>query len=180
MTRAVIAIFGANSVQRGTDEWENAWTLGKGLAKAGFSVMTGGYGGTMEAASEGARGAGGHVIGVTVEPWGPPNEFVTECLPHDGLLPRLEDLVNRGDGYVVLPGGTGTLLEIALVLEYQFNGSMPPRPLWFLGASWSPVVKAALAGQVPREWMGGRMRLPEYEFFNTPAEIVAKAMARFS
>jgi hypothetical protein len=175
----VITIFGSNAPKRGTEAYERAYALGRELARAGFTICNGGYGGTMEASAEGARGVGGEVIGITVEPWGPPNGFVTQSIVHPALVPRLVDLVERGDAYAVLPGGTGTLLEIALVLEHQFKGTMPPRPLWFLGTQWSPAIRAALTGQSPGAWVGGTNRLPTFRFFNTPVEIAAAARAQF-
>ena len=118
MSRGVITIFGSSRPERGSDAYEQAWDLGRGLARAGFTVCNGGYGGTMHATADGARHGGGEVIGITVKPWGPPNELVTQRIAHPGLIERLIDLVEHGDAFVALPGGTGTLLEIALVLEY--------------------------------------------------------------
>ena len=67
-----VAIFGGATSQSNGTSYEDAFRLGKRLAGAGHVVLTGGYIGTMEAASRGAAEAGGHVIGVTcqeVETW---------------------------------------------------------------------------------------------------------------
>ena len=63
----VIAVYGSSTVRDGDPAWLRARELGRELARAGATVMTGGYGGIMEACSHGAHEAGGHVIGVTVE-----------------------------------------------------------------------------------------------------------------
>jgi hypothetical protein len=179
MARATITIFGSNRPPRGSPEYEAAWEVGNRLAKAGFAVCTGGYGGTMLGASHGAKAGGANVFGITVEPWGPPNEFVTQPIAHPSLIPRLIDLAERGDAYVVLPGGTGTLLEIAYVLEMQHKGSMEPRPMWFLGPQWSAAIRSAFVGQGVVKWVGGVTRMPDYRFFETPAEIAEAAEAHF-
>jgi uncharacterized protein (TIGR00725 family) len=179
MSRAVITIFGSNRPERGSEAYEQAFELGRRLAQGGFTICNGGYDGTMAATAEGARGVGGEVIGVTVRPWGPPNGFVTQSVVHGDLLPRLKELVDRGDAHIALPGGTGTLLEIALVLEYQHKGTVDPRPLWFLGPQWSPVLRAAFVDQQPAEWIGGQSRIPDFKFFETPAEIAQAAEEYF-
>ncbi|NUP88780.1 MAG: LOG family protein [Candidatus Sumerlaeia bacterium] len=180
MRHPTVTIFGSNWPEPRSEPYEDAREIGKGLAQAGITVCTGGYRGTMLAASEGARSQSGEVIGVTVSPWGPPNEFVTQSIVCDALLPRLERLVELGDAYIVLPGGTGTLLEIALVLELQFKGSMEPRPLWFLGTQWQPVLSSALAGQRHgAKWVAGQTRLPVFKFFAKPVEIIEAAVKHF-
>ena len=61
---ATIAVFGSSEPSDGDPLYERAQRLGHRLAKAGFGVITGGYGGVMEAASRGAYEAGGKSIGV--------------------------------------------------------------------------------------------------------------------
>ena len=62
---AGVAVFGSSQTEPGSVEWEDARRAGVRLAEEGYPVITGGYGGIMEAVSSGAAGAGGHVIGVT-------------------------------------------------------------------------------------------------------------------
>ncbi len=67
-----ITIFGGSQPKPGSPAYAEAYELGKLLALAGHTVLTGGYMGTMEAVSRGANEAGGHVIGVTcadIEAW---------------------------------------------------------------------------------------------------------------
>lgn len=137
-------MFGSSRPERGTPAYEQAYALGRAIAAAGWQLCNGGYGGTMEAAAKGAVEAGGHTIGVTCRAFGRsgPNAFIRQEIPTFSLLTRLDTLVRLGDAYVVLPGGTGTLLEIALVWE-SLNKRLLRRdaPLVLLGDFWLPVAE---------------------------------------
>ena len=61
----IVTVFGSSRPPAGHADYEEARALGAALATRGFAVCTGGYGGTMEAASRGAKEAGGKVYGVT-------------------------------------------------------------------------------------------------------------------
>src|SRR5947208_12982648 len=113
----LIAVFGSSTVKPSDPAWALAVDLGRELARAGATVMTGGYSGAMEACSQGAREAGGHVIGVTVELFekrGPANRWVIERVHTPNLYDRLQYLVTNASGFVVLPGSIGTLTELFL------------------------------------------------------------------
>ena len=60
-----VAVFGSSQTIPDSADWRDAVHVGRRLAEAGLEVITGGYGGTMEAASLGASEAGGRVVGVT-------------------------------------------------------------------------------------------------------------------
>src|SRR5439155_24551030 len=94
-----------------------ACELGGELARAGADVITGGYSGAMEACSQGAHHAGGHVVGVTVELFesrGPANRYVRERLHTADRFERLRTIIEPADGYITLPGSIGTLTELFL------------------------------------------------------------------
>jgi len=94
----------------------------------------------MEASAQGAREAGGHVIGVTMEFFSRnPNRFTDETVCTRDLWERLRVLTGRADGYVILPGATGTLAEIGLAWEMMCKRMMPPKPMVFLGDFWKPL-----------------------------------------
>ena len=93
-----ISVFGGSQPQEGSDTYAEARELGRLLAQAGHTVLTGGYIGTMEAVSRGASEAGGHVIGVTcaqIENWRrvTANKWVKEEWKRESLMERLEDLI---------------------------------------------------------------------------------------
>ncbi len=142
MTSHVVSIFGSSQPRPGSAEYVLAFQLGKAIAEAGWTVCNGGYGGTMEASAHGAASAGGHTIGVTCRAFGRrrPNAHVRQEVPTFDLLGRLNTLVRLGGAYVVLPGGTGTLLELALVWESMNKSLLRSRTVVLLGEFWMPVI----------------------------------------
>lgn len=146
---ATITVFGSSRPAPGSEAYETARALGAALARAGFAVATGGYGGTMEGVSRGAREANGKTIGVTAEVFRTPaNQWVTEEIRVKTWQDRLFKLIELGAGYVVLPGGTGTLVELAVVWEWINKGLLAEKPFVVLGEFWRPVVDAIPAAEV--------------------------------
>jgi uncharacterized protein (TIGR00730 family) len=140
-----ITVFGGAHPLPGSPAYQEAYELGKLLALAGHSVLTGGYIGTMEAVSRGANEAGGHVIGVTcadIEAWRvvKANAWVQEERHFATLQERLNELVQACDAAVALPGGPGTLTEIALSWNLMIVNSMPSKPLILVGQGWRAVL----------------------------------------
>ena len=143
----VIAVFGSSAPQPGSPAYEEARQVGRLLAEAGFAVSTGGYSGTMSAVSQGAAEAGGHVIGVTsdqIEQFRPlgPNEWVLEEIRYPTLQERLLYLVENNEGMIVLPGGIGTLSEMALAWSLMQVGEIGERPMSLLGPNWRETITA--------------------------------------
>ena len=140
-----ITVFGGSHPQPGSPAYLEAYELGKNLAMAGHTVLTGGYIGTMEAVSRGANEAGGHVIGVTcadIEAWRAikANAWVQEERRFATLQERLNELVRACDAAIALPGGPGTLTEIALSWNLMIIASMPVKPLILVGPGWFSVL----------------------------------------
>ena len=143
MTDRTIAIFGTSRVGPGEPAYVLAYEAGKLLAEAGFTIANGGYGGTMLAAAKGAAEAGGTTIGVTCSAFkgSKANEYISREIATDSLDERLDTLIKLGQGYVVLPGGTGTLLELAKVWELKNKGFLEEdKPIILLGEFWKPLV----------------------------------------
>lgn len=143
MSEKVITIFGTGRAGQGDSAYMLAEELGRGLAEAGFAIANGGYGGTMLAAAKGAAEAGGTVIGVTCSAFknSKPNPYVTRNIVTESLDRRLDTLIELGEAYVVLPGGTGTLLELAKVWELKNKGFLDAgKPIILVGDFWKPLV----------------------------------------
>lgn len=143
----IISIFGSSAPKPGSADYEAARTVGQLLAKAGFVVQTGGYSGIMSAASQGAHEAGGHVIGVTstqIEQFrpSPANQWVKEEIKCKSLRERLLYLSDNNDGVIVMPGGIGTLSEMALVWSFVQVGEITPRPIVLVGGLWQRTLAA--------------------------------------
>ncbi len=139
-----ITVFGGSQPKPDSPAYAEAYTLGKLLAGAGHAVLTGGYMGTMEAVSRGASEAGGHVIGVTceeIENWRKAlaNAWVKEERKKKTLMERLEALITGCDAAIALPGGPGTLAEIALMWNLMVVESIHRRPLILVGDGWQAV-----------------------------------------
>lgn len=118
-----VAIFGSSFTEPESPEWHAAERAGARCAQAGLTVVTGGYGGTMEAASKGAAEAGGEVIGVTAPSLFPgrsgANRFVTEEIPTSELAERIGILTGITHGAIVMPGSIGTVTE--LMVAWNLN-----------------------------------------------------------
>ena len=142
MKPKVISVFGGSSPLPGTPPYDEARQLGRLLAEAGFAVATGGYSGTMEAASRGAAEAGGHVIGVTCRHLERvfarlgANAWVKEEIPYETLRDRLNHLVEKCDAAMALPGGIGTLSEVALTWSLLQTREIPLKPFVLIGENW--------------------------------------------
>lgn len=141
------AIFGSSTAEPHHSCYRLAHDLAAGLAGLGITVKNGGYDGVMAAASQGAREAGGHVIGVTVARLNgvrPPNRWLTENVGEDDILARLRRLVEGTDIYYAIEsGGPGTLNEVFLVWAMMMIGDLGDRPLVLVGAGW-PELMATL------------------------------------
>jgi hypothetical protein len=139
----VITVFGSSKPQLGEPDYELARELGRLLSKAGFTICNGGYGGTMEAAARGAKEAGGSTIGVTMEFINPQaNRWIDKTIVVKNLVDRLMKLIELADAYVVLRGGTGTLLELAAVWELMNKRVIRSRPVVVVGEFWNSTVEA--------------------------------------
>jgi uncharacterized protein (TIGR00725 family) len=139
----IVTIFGSSAPRPGSEDYATAYECGKMLAEAGFAICNGGYAGTMEAAAKGARASGGKTIGVTVSSWpAKANEWVQQEIKAADLPERLAKLIELGDAYIVLRGGSGTLLEFAYVLELVNKDIIQNKPIVLLGDSWKGVINA--------------------------------------
>ncbi len=143
-----ITVFGSSRPAEGHEQYEAARALGGALAAQGFAVCSGGYGGVMEAVSRGAKEAGGKTFGVTASAFrSRVNRWVDEEVRVTTWEERLFELVRRGDGYVACQGGTGTLVELAVVWEMLNKRAMPSKPFAVLGAFWLPVLEHVRNGE---------------------------------
>ncbi len=115
--------------------------LGARLAAAGFTVVTGGYGGLMRAAGEAAHAAGGRVVGLPMSAWRhlTPGAWNVELRWATDLPTRLGAML-RCDALVALNGGVGTLSELALA--WAMAQTEPAAPdVVLLGDRWPRVVE---------------------------------------
>ena len=154
----VIAVFGSSGGRPGDAAYETARECGRLLAAAGYAVATGGYGGTMEAASRGAAEAGGRVIGVTAPAAFPgrpgANPWVQVEIPAGTITERIHLMLSGSAACIALDGSIGTLTELVMAWNLAFVAGLaaaPPRPVLAVGPTWAAVVGylAAATGSDP-------------------------------
>ena len=152
-----VTVFGGSLPLPGEPAYEDALELGMLLGTAGYTVLTGGYIGTMEAVSRGTAESGGYVIGVTcdeIESWRPviPNSWLQEERRFPTLNERIFALIDGCDAAIALPGGVGTLAEISVIWAQMQVSAIQPRPLILVGEGWRVVMDAfygSLGNYVP-------------------------------
>jgi len=140
-----IAVFGSAIIAADTQDYLDAVAVGYALAEAGYSVVTGGYDGIMGAASQGASNAGGEVIGITVAKSGQieeriPNRWLTQNVELPDMRSRLVHLVDCADGYVIMPGGIGTLQEVGEAWQH-LRMIARPKPMVAFGEMWRTILQ---------------------------------------
>lgn len=144
-----VTIFGSARVD--PDHWVYAAVrdLAAELTRLGCEIVTGGGPGLMQAANEGARiadpeGERGSV-GIRVElPFEQDvNAFVDEAYEHGTFFTRLHHFALVSDAFVVVPGGIGTVLELAMIWQLLQVRKLHDTPLIVAGAMWSELVEWA-------------------------------------
>jgi uncharacterized protein (TIGR00730 family) len=136
-----ITIFGSAIPNESDAQYKFAYQLGSALAQNGFNICSGGYGGIMEAVSKGAYDNAGFVYGVTIDLWDKePNSYITVEVREQKLFDRITKLTELGDAYIILQGGTGTLLEFAAIWEYANKNLQQPKPIICHSNMWKEIV----------------------------------------
>ena len=138
----IVTVFGSSRPREGDADYGEARVLGRALARHGFAVCSGGYGGVMEAVSRGAKEAGGKTYGVTAEFFKSAklNRWIDIEVPKATWEERLFELIRLAHGFVACKGGTGTLVELAVVWEMLNKSVMPKKPFAVLGGFWAPIL----------------------------------------
>ena len=144
-----VAVFGSSDPAEGDPLYEQAREVGRLLARRGATVVTGGYGGVMEAASRGAREAGGHALGITTRAFAGtrsgPNPFLTRHCEEEGLFERTRELIGCSAGYIILSGKAGTLAELTFLWALHRARLLGDRPIVLLGERWEQFVESIRA-----------------------------------
>jgi uncharacterized protein (TIGR00730 family) len=133
-----VSVFGSARTQAGSKEYEIGVQVGAALARAGYAVITGGGPGTMEAANRGAREAGGRSVGIGIElPFEQGlNPYVDIGLQFRYFFARKTMFVKYAQGFVVLPGGIGTLDELFESLTLVQTGKVTRFPVVLVGSDY--------------------------------------------
>ena len=177
----IVTVFGSSRPRPGDPHYDVALELGAELAAKGFAVCSGGYGGVMEAVSRGAAEAGGRALGITAKFFrASANEWVSEETRVNTWQERLFELIKRGDGFVVCPGGTGTLVELSVVWEMLNKGVMAEKPIVAFGDFWRPVVERVREVELSGDSRWGERENALIHFVESPASAAAYLETRFA
>ncbi|MBK8943910.1 MAG: LOG family protein [Ignavibacteriae bacterium] len=141
MNHKTVTIFGSAIPKPGSEEYETAYLLGKQLAKIGFNICSGGFQGIMDAVSKGAIEEGKSATGITIDIFNShTSKYLTNQIKCNTLFERIDNLIKFGDAFVILPGGTGTLLELSAVLELINKNVIDKKPIVCLGKMWKIII----------------------------------------
>jgi uncharacterized protein (TIGR00730 family) len=136
-----VTVFGSARFTEGHPDYELGREVGGALVGLGFTVMTGGGPGVMEAANRGAREAGGRSVGCNIElPFEQePNRYLDRAVTCRYFFVRKVLLFKYSYGFVVLPGGLGTLDELNEALTLIQTGKIQQFPVVLMGRDyWKP------------------------------------------
>ena len=133
-----IAVFGSARVTSDHPAYATAELVGRRLVEAGFAVITGGGPGAMEAANKGASQAGGVSVGLGIElPFESGlNEWVDVGVNFRYFFARKTMFVKYSQGFVVLPGGVGTLDELFEAVTLVQTGKVTDFPIVLIGTEY--------------------------------------------
>jgi uncharacterized protein (TIGR00730 family) len=133
-----VSVFGSARTPPGSRVYELAREVGRKLGQAGFTVITGGGPGAMEAANRGAQEVGGRSVGLNIElPFEQDaNGYVTDALEFHYFFTRKIMFVRYANAFVVLPGGFGTLDELFEALTLIQTGKVIEFPVCLVDSSY--------------------------------------------
>jgi len=133
-----VTVFGSSRTKTDSPEYELARKMGAGIARLGFTVMTGGGPGIMEAANRGAKEAGGRSVGcnITLPFEQMPNEYLDRSVTLYYFFVRKTLLVKYSYAFIVMPGGAGTLDELFEALTLIQTGKIQNFPIVIMGTDY--------------------------------------------
>ena len=148
-----VTFFGSARIREEDPYYKLAREMGAAVARLGFTVMTGGGPGIMEAANRGARDVDGCSVGCNIElPFEQkPNDYLDRCVTLKYFFVRKTLLIKYSYAFVVLPGGAGTMDELFEALTLVQTGKIDHFPILIMGTDyWQEIIamihKAARVG----------------------------------
>ena len=138
-----VSVFGSARIAADDPLYAHGRSVARALGEQGFAIVTGGGPGLMEAANRGARDAGAHSVGLGIElpREQETNDFVDRSVRFRYFFARKLMFVRYAVGFVVLPGGFGTLDELFEALTLRQTGKIHQFPVVLVGSEhWAPLV----------------------------------------
>ncbi len=173
-----VTVFGSARFPEHHRWYQLARAIGAELAHAGYTVITGGGPGIMEAANRGAQEAGGMSVGCNIRlPHEQhPNPYLDRSLTFDYFYVRKVMLLKYSSGYLFMPGGFGTLDELFETLTLIQTGKVEAFPCIAVGTAFRRPMVEAVMEQLYAEGTVSRGEV-EVSLLDDPAEIVAYLLA---
>ncbi len=133
-----VSVFGSARTRKGSANYQLGEEIGRQLVRAGYAVITGGGPGTMEAANKGAKDAGGKSVGLSIDlPFElEANAYLTHELWFNYFFVRKVMFVKYAAGFIVLPGGLGTLDEFYEAITLIQTQKIKPFPIVLMGRDY--------------------------------------------
>jgi uncharacterized protein (TIGR00730 family) len=138
-----ITVFGSARIKEGHPSYEQARAVGRCIAQAGYTTMTGGGPGIMEAANRGAKEASGYSVGCNIElpHEQQPNRFLDVWVTFNYFFVRKLMLTKYSCAFIACPGGFGTLDEMFQTATLVQTGKIRGFPLVLIGKDyWEPLL----------------------------------------
>ena len=169
-----VSVFGSARSQRESPEYKLAEEISAGLVRAGYTVITGGGPGIMEAANKGAAEAGGVSVGLGIElPLESGlNDYVNVGVEFRYFFVRKTIFVKYSQAFVVLPGGFGTMDELFEALTLVATGKITMFPIVLVGSDyWAPLLDFLKNTMLGRGYIGAS-ELALLRVADDPEEVV--------
>ena len=169
-----VSVFGSARSQRESPEYKLAEEISAGLVRAGYTVITGGGPGIMEAANKGAAEAGGVSVGLGIElPLETGlNDYVNVGVEFRYFFVRKTIFVKYSQAFVVLPGGYGTMDELFEALTLVATGKITMFPIVLVGSEyWAPLLDFLKNTMLGRGFIGAS-ELALLRVVDDPEEVV--------
>jgi uncharacterized protein (TIGR00730 family) len=169
-----VTVFGSARAQPGDFAYDTAEAIGRAIAKAKFTVVTGGGPGVMEAACKGASEAGGRTVGLNIElpEEQKPNPYTSLSLHFHHFFVRKVMLVKYATAFVLLPGGYGTLDELFETVTLIQNRKIRSFPMILVGREfWGGLVRWLQKQAVGRGYLS-KADMDFLKVTDDPAEVV--------
>ena len=168
-----VTVFGSARFAKDHRYYQLAREVGRELAESGYTVITGGGPGIMEAANRGAQEGGGLSIGcnIILPHEQEPNAYLDRCVEFDYFFVRKVMLLKYSVGFVFMPGGFGTMDEVFETATLIQTGKMSEFPMVAMGTSyWAELIDFIQKAMLTE----GTIRAGEVEVHQTdsPADAV--------
>ena len=169
-----VSIFGSARVKAGEPYYEKTVVLARLLAEEGFSVITGGGPGIMEAANKGAAAGGGKSVGMNIRlPFEQkPNPYANIHIDYKYFFIRKVMFVKYALAYIILPGGFGTLDELFEALTLIQTKRIKSFPVVLVGSEYWKGLLDWLKKTMIREAMIQKEDLNYFQVIDDPEQVV--------